>query len=160
MAPAPSIRISRRPSSSGGTAPGGSGDAAVEDVLLPAGQHVFTLTATDPRGGSASDTVTINVRDTKSPRSRATAPAPGTLHSGRLTFTADAADAVGVAGVRFRVDGEIGPLLTVPPYTLQWESGTVPDGPHTLTAAAHDAAGNLAVTLAPVPLRTTLPRWR
>ncbi|XXF76244.1 PKD domain-containing protein [Myxococcaceae bacterium GXIMD 01537] len=133
-----------------GTVVGGD---AVEEVVVPVGQHAFTLTATDPLGGKASDTVTIEVRDTRAPQVAVTAPASGTLHSGRVTFTADASDVVGVAGVRFRVDSvEVGPLLTTPPYSFAWESGTVTDGPHTLTAAARDAAGNLSVS-SPVLLR-------
>lgn len=49
-----------------------------------------------------------------------------------------------VSGVQFRVDGApVGAEDTMAPYSLQWDTRTVADGPHTLTAVARDSAENV-----------------
>jgi glucose/arabinose dehydrogenase len=64
--------------------------------------------------------------------------------------TADASDNVAVAGVQFLVDGATsGVEDTVAPYGLAWDTRTVPNGAHMLTARARDTAGNTALS-APV----------
>ncbi|HSL20199.1 MAG TPA: Ig-like domain-containing protein [Vicinamibacterales bacterium] len=72
-----------------------------------------------------------------------TAPAPGATVSGSVTVTASASDNVGVVGVQFKVDGtDVGAQDTTPPYSVTWNTTTVPNGSHALTAVARDAAGN------------------
>jgi glucose/arabinose dehydrogenase/PKD repeat protein len=76
-----------------------------------------------------------------------TAPAAGTQVSNIVTVTANAADNVGVVGVQFYVDGvSNGPEDTTSPYALTWDTRTTPNGSHTLTARARDAAGNSTVS--------------
>ena len=73
-----------------------------------------------------------------------TAPATGAQVSDIVTVTADADDNVGVAGVQFFVDGvATGVEDTTRPYALAWDTRTVTNGAHTLTARARDAAGNV-----------------
>src|SRR6185436_8773570 len=56
---------------------------------------------------------------------------------------------VGIAGVQFKLDGaNLGPEDTAAPYSFVWNSTTVADGTHTLTAVARDAAGNTATAAA------------
>ena len=87
--------------------------------------------------------------DTAAPTVAITAPAPGTI-GGTTTIAATAADNVGVAGVQFQIDGaNVGAELLVAPYSMAWQTPSVADGSHTLTAIARDAAGNVA-TSAPV----------
>ncbi len=72
-----------------------------------------------------------------------TAPAPGTQVADIVTVTAGADDNIGVAGVQFYVDGIItGVEDTTAPYALTWDTRTLTNGSHTLTARARDAAGN------------------
>jgi hypothetical protein len=60
-----------------------------------------------------------------------------------VSSLADDGIGVGVAAVRFLADGvPIGPEDTVSPYSVAWDTTTVADGWHTLTAMARDAAGN------------------
>src|SRR5439155_6638028 len=67
-----------------------------------------------------------------------------------VTVAATAADNVGVVGVQFKLDDvNLGASITRPPYNFTWNTVTVANGNHTLTAAARDAAGNVA-TSAPV----------
>jgi len=58
-----------------------------------------------------------------------------------------AADNVGVVGVQFKVDGtNVGGEDTSAPYAATWNSATVPNGAHTVTAVARDAAGNVTTS--------------
>jgi len=55
--------------------------------------------------------------------------------------------------VQFKVDGaNLGAEDTTAPYSISWNTMTVPDGTHTLTAVARDAARNIT-TSAPVTIR-------
>ena len=79
-----------------------------------------------------------------------TAPNNNATVNNIVQVTANANDNVGVAGVRFFVDGQpSGTEDTAAPYALAWDSRTVGNGAHTLTATARDAAGN-STTTAPV----------
>ena len=70
--------------------------------------------------------------------------------SGTITFTADVLDPVlanetpsGVAGVRFIVDGQfIGAEDTTAPYSISWDSTTLANGSHIVTAISRDLAEN------------------
>lgn len=76
-----------------------------------------------------------------------TAPAANATVRGVVTVSATASDAVGVAGVRLRVDGvDTGVEDTSAPYAFAWSTTAAASGPHTLTAVARDAAGNVAVS--------------
>jgi glucose/arabinose dehydrogenase/PKD repeat protein len=67
-----------------------------------------------------------------------------------VNVAADATDNVGVAGVQFSVDGAAtGFEDTTPPYGLSWDTHTVANGTHTLTALARDGVGNTTLS-APV----------
>ena len=62
-----------------------------------------------------------------------TAPAAGATLSGTTTVTATAADAVGVAGVQFLLDGApVGAEDTTSPYSVSWNTTTAANGAHTL----------------------------
>lgn len=88
--------------------------------------------------------------DTTPPTVSIAAPANGASVSGAaVTLFANAADNVGVASVQFKLDGSnLGGAVTVSPYTLAWNSTTVANGSHTLSAVASDAAGNQATATA------------
>jgi beta-glucanase (GH16 family) len=66
-----------------------------------------------------------------------------------VTVSATASDNVGVAGVQFQLDGmNLGAEDTASPYSVQWDTTGTPNGSHTITAVARDAAGNLAASSA------------
>jgi hypothetical protein len=88
--------------------------------------------------------------DTTAPAVSVTKPSAGQQVADRWFVAADASDNVGVVGVQMMLDGK--PLLpewTSAPYTQQWDTTFTPNGTHTLTAIARDAAGN-KTTSAPV----------
>jgi len=56
---------------------------------------------------------------------------------------------VGVVGVQFKLDGaNLGTELATAPYSMSWNTTTVSNGAHTLTAVARDAAGNTRISTA------------
>lgn len=99
-------------------------------------------------GGSGDDT--FQPSDTTAPQVSITAPMDGASLSGTITVSASASDpqvdgqtASGIAGVQFRVDGNItGAEDTAAPYSYSWNSFNVTNGTHTFTAVARDNAGN------------------
>jgi hypothetical protein len=82
--------------------------------------------------------------DTTPPTVSMTAPTAGATVSGAsVALSANASDNVGVVGVQFKVDGSsVGSEDTTSPYSITWDSRTVTNGSHTITAVARDAAGN------------------
>ena len=85
----------------------------------------------------------------KPPTVSLTAPASSASVSGTVTLTATASDNVKVAEVQFFVDNSTTPLGaadTSSPYTASWNTTTATNGPHTLTAKARDAAGNITTS--------------
>ena len=75
-------------------------------------------------------------------------PAAGNV-AGTVLVEATATDNLGVASVQFKLDGvDLGAADVTAPYTVSWDTTTVADGPHTITAEARDAANNVGT-----------PRW-
>lgn len=90
-----------------------------------------------------------SVPDQTPPLISIVAPTANSTVSGTTTITPFASDNVGIAGVQFKLDGaNLGAEQTVSPYSLSWNSTTVADGNHTLTAVARDAAGNSNTSVA------------
>jgi chitodextrinase len=116
------------------------------------GSHSLTAVARDAAGNtttSAAVNVTVdNVppSDTTPPAVSMTAPANNATVSGSsVTVSANASDNVAVAHVQFRLDGSsLGPQDANSPYSYNWNTTTLANGPHTLTAIATDSSGNTA----------------
>ncbi|NOK20015.1 M20/M25/M40 family metallo-hydrolase [Corallococcus carmarthensis] len=80
--------------------------------------------------------------DTTAPTVALTAPASGATVNGTTSITATASDNVGISKVEFLVDGAVKGTVFSSPYSYAWDSRTVANGSHTVTAKAHDSAGN------------------
>lgn len=92
--------------------------------------------------------------DKTAPTVTMTAPAPGSV-TGTINVSANATDNMTVAGVQFLINGtNLGVEDPVAPFTVSWNSGSVPAGTYNLTARARDAAGN-NTTSAPVSITVT-----
>lgn len=75
-----------------------------------------------------------------------TTPANNAVVSGMYSVAATATDATGVAGVQFKLDGNVvGTEDTTAPYGFDWDTTKVANGNHTLTATARNT-GNLTTT--------------
>lgn len=113
------------------------------------GGHALTATATDGVGLTA-DSAGVNVTvDNTPPTVSITSPAEGTTVSGTTEVTADASDGTSeVTQVQFFVDGaSIGTDTdSSDGWSVSWDTTTVQNGSHSLTAAATDAAGNAATS--------------
>lgn len=71
-----------------------------------------------------------------------TAPSPNATVSGTQTISANASDANGVSNVQFKLDGSnIGSADTSSAYSVSWDSTTVSNGSHTISATATNTAG-------------------
>jgi hypothetical protein len=54
---------------------------------------------------------------------------------------------LGVSGVQFQLDGgNLGAEVTAAPFSITWDTTTVSNGQHAITATAHDAAGNTSTS--------------
>jgi hypothetical protein len=112
--------------------------------------HTITARARDAAGNVSTSTISVTVNnpiDTTAPSVSVTSPTDGATIIGTATLSANATDDFGVVGVQFQVDGlNVGTEDTTSPYSMTWNSSSVADGPHTITAFAHDAAGNYATS--------------
>ena len=84
--------------------------------------------------------------DTTDPAVSLSAPANNATVSGAsVTVSANASANAGIAGVQFKLDGaDLGVEDTTAPYVVTWNTKTVANGSHTLSAVARDTAGNQA----------------
>ncbi len=121
-----------------------------DTTSVASGTYNLAARATDTLGNqriSAPVQVTIaeqEVTDTEPPTVTITNPASGAEVSNTITLSVTATDNVGVARVHFLINGESLANRTEAPYTVQWNSNTVENGEHTLTARATDLAQNSA----------------
>ena len=138
-------------------------DGSVSNVIkvsLSQGTHTFTLTGTDSGVGiDRIEALTDNTctptgtgdnctpaPDTTPPTVSMTAPSNGATVSGSsVTVSANASDNVAVANVQFKLDGtDLGSADTTAPYSYTWDSKSVNNGSHTLSAVATDTSGNVS----------------
>jgi hypothetical protein len=114
------------------------------------GTVYYKVTARDASGniGAPSTEVSATV-DTSAPVVSMTAPANNATVSGPVVVSATASDNVAVSGVQFLLDGNnLGSEDTTSPYSLTWDSTTVANGAHSLSARARDGAGNVRTATA------------
>jgi hypothetical protein len=95
--------------------------------------------------------------DTTPPSVSFTSPAAGASVFGTLALQASASDNVGVSSVSFSVDGVQKGNDATSPFSLTWDSTSVPNGAHTLSATASDAAGNSSTASITVTVNNPLP---
>jgi|GEM_PF-2168548 len=109
------------------------------------GTYTLTARARDASGNtSLSQEVIVNVaNDTELPTVSIITPTGGTVN-GTIDVSADATDNIGVVGVQFMIDGvNLGSEDLTSPYTISWNTTSIADGLHQITALARDAAGNV-----------------
>lgn len=107
-----------------------------------------TLIAT--REEVANRILQLSVGDIVLPVVSLTTPASGAIVSGvSVIVSANASDNIGVVGIQFKLDGtNLGAEDTISPYSVSWNTTTVANGSHILTAVARDAAGNATTSAA------------
>ena len=111
---------------------------------MPDGQYQVSATAFDNNGnnvGSAQSSVTVNnsaVPATSSGAVRISSPSDGSTVSGSVNIAA--VEGAGVGWVNFYLDGNY--LRSSPPLSFSWNSGSVTNGNHTISAQAFNASKN------------------
>jgi Bacterial Ig domain/Purple acid Phosphatase, N-terminal domain len=117
-------------------------------MFLPASQPVSGQSGPQPPAAPVNARVLKQtVSDSTRPTVSITAPASGATVAGTVNITANASDNVGVAAVHFNIDGvNLGSEVLTAPYQAAWNTRTVLNGLHTLTAIARDAAGNVTAS--------------
>jgi hypothetical protein len=116
------------------------------------GGVTLTTRAYDTAGNvtvSAGRAITV---DNTAPTVAITSPANGASLFLSATLQASASDNVGVTQVVFYDGATVIGTDTTAPYSVSWNLLAVSKGTHTLTAKAHDAAGNVT-TSAPVSVK-------
>lgn len=88
-----------------------------------------------------------NRADISAPFVTISAPTVDQIITGSVTFSANASDDGMVRGVRFLVnETDIGLEDIGAPFSISWDTTTVIDGTHTLTAIARDSVGNTRIS--------------
>ncbi len=85
--------------------------------------------------------------DTQSPTIAITSPTAGATISNQIAIAVTAMDNVGIAKVEHYIDGNLIGTSTVAPYGISWDSKSVADGNHVLSAKAFDTSGNSATSV-------------
>ncbi|WNG38700.1 S8 family serine peptidase [Archangium violaceum] len=86
--------------------------------------------------------------DTTAPSTSIILPTVGSTVSGTTTVSAEASDNVGVSKVEFYLGANIIDVDTTAPYSVSWNTTGLPNGNHSLTAKAYDAANNVSTSSA------------
>jgi hypothetical protein len=113
-----------------------------------AGTHRLSATARDAAGNPATAVDVVVTVDNTPPTAAVTAPSAGATVSGaNVTLAATATDTVAVAAVQFKVDGaNVGSEDATSPYSIFWDSTSVSNGSHLISAVSRDTAGNTATS--------------
>ncbi len=124
----------------------GNGDYTFTPAI---GAHFYYVLVTQTNGlrlwsAPVWVTQTAGAADTTPP----TVSASTTGTSGAITLSANATDNVGVTNVEFYIDNVLRGSDATSPYAIAFDSTTIANGAHTLTAKAFDAAGNSATSSA------------
>jgi hypothetical protein len=139
------------PTSSHGGTITGTGPYTYTPAPAFVGEDVFTYEISDTLNETTVGIVKVRIVAAAdiTPPSVSIASPTGGIVFGNVLITASALDNVGVAGVRF-FDGAspIGAEVTASPFRVTWSTGVVPEGIHTLTAVARDAANNSTTSAA------------
>jgi Big-like domain-containing protein len=101
--------------------------------------------------------VTATFQDVQPPAVSVTSPANGAVIHGRTRLSATAADNGGVKQVVFRVRGNPFQTFEVPPYTFNFDTLVLDDGPATISATATDGSGLSSSASVNVTIDNTAP---
>ncbi|WP_224365338.1 Ig-like domain-containing protein [Hyalangium versicolor] len=112
------------------------------------GGHTLEARATDVNGNvSTTPTVSVTVvNDSTAPLVSITSPTNGAQVSGTVSVQTSAWDSSGVPQVKLLVDGNVQSTVYNPPFVFTWQTLSVTNGSHTLTAWATDPSGNVAIS--------------
>jgi hypothetical protein len=128
------------------------------------GKHLVSARVTTSQGimnTSRQVSVTVQAARATADRARPTVavlnPIARETVSGTVPLAANVTDDVGIAAVRFFVDGHAIGVARRSPYAIRWKTTDVASGRHILTARAVDRAGHTATTRQVVQVQNPAP---
>ena len=111
----------------------------INSALIAGG--TLTARATDSSNRTTETSVAVNPDNTP-PSLTITGPTNAAARRGSVTVTVTTADASGVARTEARVGGTLVATSAAAPWSLTFDTGTIPEGLTTIEVQAHDLAGN------------------
>jgi peptidoglycan/xylan/chitin deacetylase (PgdA/CDA1 family) len=122
-----------------------------DSTTIANGSHTVAAKAYDIlQNQFASSAITFNVLnpDISVPVVKITSPTSRTRVSGLFIFSATAADNAAVSRVDFFLNPQTVPICTswTNPFMCRWDSRTLSNGWHTLTAKAYNSSGNSSIS--------------
>ena len=125
---------------------------------LSTGKYNISAKAYDT-SSNPSDTQTINITvsyiDLIPPTINITSPVNNSIINSTVDINTTASDNDGITSVLFIVDGTTIANYTTSPYSVHWDSGTVSDGKHNISAIAYDTSGNKATSTISITVNNT-----
>ncbi len=127
-----------------------------DSTTIANGPHTLSAVARNSAGVTATSSISVTVNNqVPAPTVSMTAPANGATVSGTLSITASATNSL---GVQFKIDGvNLGSEDTASPYSVSWDSTSVLNGSHTLSAVARNVAGITATSTVTVNVNNQIP---
>jgi hypothetical protein len=118
---------------------------AWDTTTVASGSHWIAAQTTDSTGHAGTSPVvlvTVANNATVSPTIQLRSPAAGSTVNAVITVSATATAQNGIPSVQFYVDNvAVGSPITAPPFMLSWDTQSVADGSHVLSAVATDQGG-------------------
>ena len=146
-------------------APEGTYSFVWDTAGLAAGLHTITAIAYDAKGNPGDAAVSVyfdnsqSSTDVQAPRVAVRAPASGSTVSGIVRVLASVVDNVGVKMVSFYLNDRFRSATNHPPFTLDWDTTKVPNGPYSIKVSAFDAAENVGES-SPILVNVNNPTGR
>lgn len=140
------------------------GDQSYTLTNIPGGSHSLEYIVADGAHAEISGSGgTVNFMttapDTTPPNVSLTSPAEGTTIQNTINVTAAAVDDTGILGVQFLLDGNpLGSEDTTAPYSVSWDTQTIANGAHTLSARARDTLNQTTSSIVNVTVQNVDPR--
>jgi hypothetical protein len=130
---------------------------AWDTTTVQNGTHWLAAQTTDPTGVMGTSPVvlvTVSNGATTGPTVQMASPTNGSILSSTVTLYATAGSSQQISNVSFYVDlAPVGTPVSSAPYMISWDTSTVKDGQHSITAAASDSLGNTSNS---VPVTVTV----
>jgi len=142
---------------------GNSGASTTNNAYTLWNIHGDTATATlyDDSGSQVTQLVIQSSQPNTctSPTVSVTAPTSGATVSGNVTLTASVSGSPAATQVVFKVDGTAVATLTASPWSYSWNSASVANGSHSITASATNTCGTTTSAAMPVTISNTAPTY-
>jgi hypothetical protein len=135
---------------------------ALDTTSYGNGSHTLAARATDTSGNTRTTSIAVTVAnpvpDTSAPVVVIAAPSSGTTVSGTVAVSGSAGDNVALARVETSVDGGSWQTASgTSAWSWTWNTASLPDGTHTVSARSTDSSGNASTSSVTVTVSNSTP---